>query len=59
MGEWRYISNIVVLGTGCIQLHIPAALPTSTHFTAGCMGPIVGLEAVGKRKILSLQGVES
>jgi hypothetical protein len=35
------------------QLHDPAALPPSTHWTGGWVGPRAVLDAVVKRKIPS------
>jgi hypothetical protein len=45
------------------QLHAPAALPpgeraTGTHWIGGWVGPRAGLDAVEKRKFLTLPGLE-
>jgi hypothetical protein len=61
MGEWMYSSTIPDLGTRWKmsgQLHVLPALPPSTHWIEDLVGPRAGLEAVEKRKILPLQGLE-
>jgi hypothetical protein len=41
------------------ELHAPAALPPEKeHWIGGRMGPRVGLDAVAKRKILTLPVIE-
>jgi hypothetical protein len=45
------------------QLHSPAALPPGekapgTHWIGGCVNPRAGLDDVGKRKFLTLPGLE-
>jgi hypothetical protein len=58
MGEWRYSSTILVLGTILSgHVRVPATLlpgkePTGTHCTGGWVGSRVGMDAVQKRKIL-------
>jgi hypothetical protein len=48
-------------GTG--QLHVPAALPPGerapgAHWLGGSVGPRAGMDAVEKRKFLTLPGLE-
>jgi hypothetical protein len=40
------------------QRHASAALPSSTHWLGGWMGPRAGLDDVEKRKLLLLPGLE-
>jgi hypothetical protein len=64
MGEWRYSSTILDLGTRwmCVASFKPLPLyprgyrPPGTHWTGSWVGPRAGLNAVGKRKILHSRG---
>jgi hypothetical protein len=62
MGEWRYSSTLLELGTRwmCVQLHAPVALPLGqispgSHCKGGWMGTRTGLDVM-KRKIFRLRG---
>jgi hypothetical protein len=65
MGEWRYSSTFLDLGTRWRWVvsftHLPlyprGERAPGTHWIKGWVGPIVGLDAVKKRKIL--HGLES
>jgi hypothetical protein len=66
MGEWGYSSTFLHLGTSWRWVVSFTPLPfyprgwtPSTHQIRGWVGPRVGLDAVEKRKILSLPGLES
>jgi hypothetical protein len=41
------------------QLNVSAALPVSTHWVGGWVGPIAGLDVVEKSKTLTLPGMET
>jgi hypothetical protein len=64
MGEWRYSSTIFDFRTGGEwSASRPGRFTTEkrapgTHSIGGCVGPRSGLEAVKKRKIMPLLGIE-
>jgi hypothetical protein len=46
------------LVTGEWSASSPGRYSPGIHWIGGCMGPIAGLDNVGKRKFLTLQGLE-
>jgi hypothetical protein len=63
--EWRYSSIIPHISTRwrCVQLHASAVLlpeksPPGTHWIGGWVGPKAGVDAMEKRKNLSLPEIE-
>jgi hypothetical protein len=66
MGEGRHGSTIVdfgarwrwVVGFTPRPLYSSGEKASSTHWIGGWVGPRTGLDAMGKRKIVSLQGIE-
>jgi hypothetical protein len=63
MGEWRYSSTILDLGTrwkGVVSFMplplYPREKAAGTHWMGGWEGPRDGLDVVDKRKILPLLG---
>jgi hypothetical protein len=67
MGEWRYNSIIFDLGTSWRRalsftsqsLYPLPVIALSTHWTGGWLCSKADLDAVEKRMILPLQGIES
>jgi hypothetical protein len=65
MGEWRYSSTILDLGTRWRWVVsytprplYPEEILPGTHWIGGWVGPRAGLDVVEKRKILALSGFE-
>jgi hypothetical protein len=63
--EWRYRSTILDLGTRCRWVVILTLLllyswerAPCTHWIGGWVGPRAGLDAVEKRRVLPLRGIE-
>jgi hypothetical protein len=65
MGEWRYTSIVLDLGIkwGYVVIYMPRSLyrgetAPNIHWIGGWVGPRTGLDAVKKRKISLLLGIE-
>jgi hypothetical protein len=65
MGEWRYSSTLVNLGTSLRRLYsftpqslYPRERAPGTHWIGGWVGPITGLDDAERWKFLTLQGLE-